>query len=182
MPKARFVIRRLWVRVPRGPLHYFPLSDAVSWPLHHRDRQRCPALWRGCGTRESSRSATESRSSANKPALTSSVIAAEACPNICCTTFTFAPDWIAREAAVCRSRAASGPQVLLSYMPGRTLVGKRDEGCGDLLTGPTGERTAEWCRRGGSHQLNRWPVDHGRGHSGGGSVLGRTGSSPAVRS
>jgi hypothetical protein len=49
------------------------------------------------------RSATPSRSSSNSPAYTSRVIAAEACPSIRCTAFTFAPAATARLAAVCRS-------------------------------------------------------------------------------
>ena len=36
----------------------------------------------------------------------SSVIAADACPNISCTTFGLAPAWMASETAVCRNEWA----------------------------------------------------------------------------
>lgn len=55
----------------------------------------------GCGTSESSASATASRSSAKSPAYTSSVIAADAWPNIRWTAFTLAPEAIAKDAAAC---------------------------------------------------------------------------------
>ena len=87
------VSRRFWVRVPRGPPHCYPLSDAVSWLSPRRDRQRyewpCGVV---VGVRASSRSATESRSSSNRPAYTPNVITAERWPNICRIEDVLTPD------------------------------------------------------------------------------------------
>jgi len=67
-------------------------------------------LWRGLRLRSSpctkvERVATESRSSSNRSAYTSRLVAAEACPSMRWTAFTFAPALIARLAA------GAGPEV-----------------------------------------------------------------------
>src|SRR4029453_5792119 len=102
--------------------------------------------------------ATASRSSSNRSAYVSSVIAAEACPSIRWTAFTFAPAEIARDAAVCRrscgvSRGTPERATAPANHP-RVLLGmKLPSGAGKTsAVGDLSLRLAQAC----FEQLGKW--------------------------